>query len=408
MPNSFETANNHVCIAGAGPAGVMLSILLARKGIPVTLLEAQADFDRDFRGDTLHASSLEILEQLGLAEPVLKLCHAKAAKFHLTSGNESITMADFSGLDSAYPYIAMIPQERFLTFLTEEAKKFPQFRLIMQAKFHDLIVKDNQVCGVKYVKDGNEHEINSCLTIGADGRGSRVREKAGIKLGKSSPPMDVIWFKLPRGENMGAENRTGGQFGKGTMLVILDRGNQLQVGYVILKGSYKSLREAGISALHNEIINLAPELEPSLAALKDWSQCAILSVVTGRVDKWHKPGLLLIGDAAHVMSPVGGVGINYAIQDAIAAANVLTEPLLNGMVSDDDLHAVQLRRERPVRFIQSIQSIIQKRIIAGALKGDKPFRPPLPVRFMTRFAFFRNMMARIMAYGLDPQKIEHV
>lgn len=403
-----ESVENHVCIIGAGPAGVMLSLLLARQGIPVTLLEAQADFDRDFRGDTLHASSLEILEQIGLAEPVLKLCHAKAAKFRLTSGNESITMADFSRLDSGYPYIALIPQERFLTFLTNEAKKFPHFRLFMQAKFHDLIVTDDRVCGVKYVQEGNEHEVRACLTVGADGRGSRVREKAGIKLGKSSPPMDVIWFKLPRPEQMGTENKTGGVFGKGTMLAILDRGNELQIGYVIVKGSYKSLREAGIPALQDEIRKLAPELGPALPALKDWSQCAILSVVTGRVGQWYRPGLLLIGDAAHVMSPVGGVGINYAIQDAVAAANILTGPLLQQHITEMDLAEVQRRRERPIRFIQSVQSIIQKRIIAGALKGNKPFRPPLPVRFMTRFAFFRNIMARIMAYGLDPQRIEHI
>jgi 2-polyprenyl-6-methoxyphenol hydroxylase-like FAD-dependent oxidoreductase len=386
----------------------MLSILLARKGIPVTLLEAQADFDRDFRGDTLHASSLEILEQMGLAEPVLKLCHAKAEKFRLTSGNESITMADFSGLDSDYPYIALIPQDRFLTYLTDEAKKFPHFQLIKQAKFHNLIVRDDQVCGVKYVRDGKEHDIGACLVVGADGRGSRVREKAGIRLGKSSPPMDVIWFKLPRPDHMGAQNKTGGVFGKGAMLAILDRGNELQIGYVIVKGSYKSLREAGIPALQDEIRKLAPELGTVLPVLKDWSQCAILSVVTGRVEQWYKPGLLLIGDAAHVMSPVGGVGINYAIQDAVAAANILTGPLLQQHVTEMDLADVQHKRERPVRFIQSVQSIIQKRIIAGALKGDRPFRPPLLVRILTRFTFFRNIMARIMAYGLDPQRIEHI
>ena len=403
-----ESTNNHVCIVGAGPAGVILALLLVRKGVPVTLLEAQADFDRDFRGDTLHASSLEILEQIGLVEPVLKLCHAKADRFRLTSGGESITMADFSDLHSAYPYIALIPQERFLTFLAEEAKKYPQFHLIMQAKFHDLIVKDAQVCGVRYVKDGHESEIRACLVIGADGRGSRVREKADIKLGKSSPPMDVIWFKLPRPDHLGTQNKTGGVFGKGTMLAMLDRGNEMQIGYVIVKGSYKALREAGIPALQDEIKKLAPELEPSLPALKDWSQCAILSVVTGRVERWYKPGLLLIGDAAHVMSPVGGVGINYAIQDAVAAANVLTMPLLQQGVTEMDLAEVQYRRERPVRFIQSVQSIIQKRIIAGALKGDKPFRPPLPVRIMTRFKFFRRIMARTMAYGLDPQRIENI
>ena len=401
-----EYAPNHVCIIGAGPAGVVLAILLVRQGIPVTLLEAQADFDRDFRGDTLHASSLEILDQIGLAQPVLDLCHAKVDKFRFTSVEDRITMADFTRLDTPFPYIALIPQEKFLSFLTEEAKKYSGFRLIMNAKFHDLITNDNKVCGVKYMKDGTEHDIPAYLTIGADGRGSRVREKAGIKLGKSSPPMDVIWFKLPRAEHMGPENQTGGQFGKGTILALLDRGNELQIGYVIVKGSYKALREAGISALHDELIKLIPALQPSLTHLKDWSQCSILSVVTGRVEQWHKPGLLLIGDAAHVMSPVGGVGINYAIQDAAAVANVLTNPLRNQEVTEQDLAEVQLRRERPVRFIQSVQSIIQRRIIAGALNAEKPFRPPLLIRLLARFAFFQKGMARIMAFGLAPERVQ--
>lgn len=402
-----ESASNHVCIVGAGPAGVILSILLARQGVPVTLLEAQNDFDRDFRGDTLHASSLEILQQIGFAEPVLELCHSKIQKFQFTTHEDNITMADFSILDTAYPYIALIPQQKFLTFMTDEARKFPNFRLIMNAKFHELIVKGDKVCGVKYRKDGSEHEVPACLVVGSDGRGSRVREKAGIKLGKTSPPMDVIWFKLPRNENMGAENHTGIQFGSGSMLVILDRGNDLQVGYVIVKGSYKALRENGIPALKNELIKIAPELEPSLSTLNDWSQCAILSVVTGRVEQWYKPGLLLIGDAAHVMSPVGGVGINYAIQDAVAAANVLTEPLCQKQVTETDLADVQHRRERSVRFIQSVQSLAQKRIIAGALKSDKAFRPPLIIRILTRFAFFRKRIAKTMAYGIQPEYLEN-
>lgn len=401
----LNKSDNRVCIVGAGPAGVILSLLLARRGIPVTLLEAQADFNRDFRGDTLHASSLEILDQIGLAEQILELCHARVDRFQLTSEKEQIVLANFSLLASRFPYIALIPQEKLLAFLTAEAKKLPDFQLIMNAKFHDLIIENNKICGVTYMQEGVENKVNAYLTIGADGRGSRVREKAGIKLGKTTPPMDVIWFKLPRGKNTGSGNVTGGRFGTGTMLAILDRGNELQVGFVILKGSYKALREAGIKALHNELIKLAPELKESVTDLKDWSQCAILSVVTGRVERWYKSGLLLIGDAAHVMSPVGGVGINYAVHDAVAAANALTKPLLDNNVTEMDLAEVQYRRERPVRFIQSVQSIIQRRIIAGALKSDKPFRPPFLVRILARFHFFQKIMARTMAYGLQPERL---
>lgn len=407
MSSFNESAHNHVCIVGAGPAGVILSILLARQGIPVTLLEGQADFDRDFRGDTLHASSMEILDQMGLAESVLKLSHARVEKFQLTTPEDKITMADFSRLKTPFPYIALIPQERFLTFLTNEAKKNPNFRLIMNAKVHDLIMEDNKICGVIYMKDGRDHEVRACLTIGADGRGSRVREKAGIKLGKTTPPMDVIWFKLPRGQNTGSGNATGGRFGTGAMLAILDRGDEWQLGFVILKGSYKSLREEGMASFHDELIKLAPELKPVLTNLKDWSQCAILSVVTGRVDRWYKPGLLLIGDAAHVMSPVGGVGINYAINDAVAAANTLIDPLIKGTVTEMDLAEVQYRRERPIRFIQAVQSIIQRRIIANALTSGKPFRPPFLVRIMAGFSFFQKRLARIMAYGLQPETLKH-
>lgn len=407
MPSFKATAHSHVCIVGAGPAGVILSILLARQGIPVTLLEGQADFDRDFRGDTLHASSMEIMGQMGIAESVLELCHARIDKFQLTTTEDKITMADFSRLKSSFPYVALIPQEKFLTFLTGEARKLPDFRLVMKARVHDLIWEDNKVCGVIYIKDDQANYVRACLTIGADGRGSTVRQKAGIKLGKTAPPMDVIWFKLPRDQNTGSGNATGARFGTGAMLAMLDRGYEWQLGFVILKGSYKSLREEGMASFHNELIKLAPELKPVLKDLKDWSQCAILSVVTGRVEQWYKPGLLLIGDAAHVMSPVGGVGINYAIHDAVAAANALIEPLLKRNISEMDLADVQYRRERPTRFIQAVQSIMQRRIIANALKSDKPFRPPLIVRILARFSFFQKKVARILAYGLQPETLKH-
>jgi 2-polyprenyl-6-methoxyphenol hydroxylase-like FAD-dependent oxidoreductase len=403
-----ESAQNHVCIVGAGPAGVVLALLLARQGIPVTLLEGQADFDRDFRGDTLHASSLEIFNQLGLAESILKLSLGKLEKLQFDSADSSIIIAEFTSLDTAYPYVALIPQEQLLNFLTEEAKKLPNYRLLMNAKVTDLIREENQTRGVVYKHEGQEKKISAYLTIGADGRGSTVRQKAGIKLGKTSPPMDVIWFKLPRDLDNVLGKAAEIRFGSGTMLVMIDRGDEWQMGFVVIKGSYKKLRESGMESFHNELLKLVPELKKSISVLKDWSQCAILSVVTGRVDQWYQPGLLLIGDAAHVMSPVGGVGINYAIHDAVAVANLLTEPLITGNVTESNLAKVQQQRERPIQFIQTVQAFIQKRIIASALKTDKPFQPPLPMRVMSNFSFFRKIMARVIAYGLRPEILKNV
>ena len=231
-----ESAQNHVCIVGAGPAGVVLALLLARQGIPVTLLEGQADFDRDFRGDTLHASSLEIFNQLGLAESILKLSLGKLEKLQFDSADSSITIAEFTSLDTAYPYVALIPQEQLLNFLTEEAKKLPNYRLLMNAKVTDLIREENQTRGVIYKHEGQEKKISAYLTIGADGRGSTVRQKAGIKLGKTSPPMDVIWFKLPRDLDNVLGKAAEIRFGSGTMLVMIDRGDEWQMGFVVMKG----------------------------------------------------------------------------------------------------------------------------------------------------------------------------
>ena len=397
---------NNVCIVGAGPAGVVLGLLLAKQGIQVTVLESQSDFDRDFRGDTLHASSLEIFDQLGLAESILKLSNGRLDKFKFDTADSKITIADFAMLETAFPFVALIPQEKFLGFLSDEASKIPGFQLLLNAKVTGLISDSDQIKGVFYKHEGQEKKLNACLTIGADGRGSTVRQKANIKLGKTSPPMDVIWFKLPHSDDIAGQVAKI-HFGSGSMLVMIDRGDEWQLGFVVIKGSYKSLREKGIEAFHNELLQLVPELEKSLHVITDWSQCAILSVVTGRVEKWYQPGLLLIGDAAHVMSPVGGVGINYAIQDAVATANLITGPLKKGNVTESDLAAVQQQRQRATRFIQTVQAFIQKRIIANALKTDKPFKPPLPIRILSRFSFFQRVTARVMAYGLKPEIIKY-
>ena len=325
-----ENARNHVCIVGGGPAGVVLALILVRNGVPVTLVESQADFDRDFRGDTLHAYSMEILAQLNLAEAVLELSNSRIEQAQFGTGRGLVTMADFTRLQTAYPYVALVPQARFLERLVEEAKQYPGFRLCMNATFTELLKQDEQIAGIKCVHNDEARSIPAHLVVAADGRNSAVRQQAGMELCRTSPPMDVLWFKLPAPENRKLAGGFQARFGAGTMLIIIDRGDHWQAGFIILKGSYRDFRKAGLGAFRDQLAEIAPELKDIFSGLEDWSQCAILSVVTGRVEQWHRPGLLLIGDAAHVMSPVGGVGINYAIQDAVSAANVLAPRLVQG------------------------------------------------------------------------------
>ena len=401
-----ENARNHVCIAGGGPAGVVLALILARNGIPVTLVEAQADFDRDFRGDTLHAYSMEILAQLNLADAVLGLSNARIERAQFGTARGLITLADFTRLETAYPYVALVPQSRFLERLVEEAKQYQNFRILMNATFTELLKLDEQAVGIKCVHANEPRSIPAHLVIGADGRNSAIRQQANMELCRTSSPMDVLWFKLPLPENRKLAGGFQARFGAGTMLIIIDRGDHWQAGFIILKGSYRDFRKAGLGAFRDQLTEMAPELQETFSHLKEWSQYAILSVVTGRVEQWYQPGLLLIGDAAHVMSPVGGVGINYAIQDAVSAANVLTPHLVQGTVSENDLAEVQKRRETAVAFIQQLQRFIQNRIIAAALKSDKPFQLPLPIRILSRSAFVQRKFAQVLAYGLKPELLD--
>jgi 2-polyprenyl-6-methoxyphenol hydroxylase-like FAD-dependent oxidoreductase len=387
------------CIVGGGPGGAVLALLLARKGIPVMLLEAHEDFDRDFRGDTIHPSVLEIMDQLGLAERLLQLRHSKihTARFMTPSG--PIIVADFKRLKTRFPYIMMLPQVHFLEFITEEAKRYPNFQLVMGASAQELIEEEGEMQGVRYRDHEGWHEVRALLTVGADGRSSRVRRMAGFNPIKTSPPMDVLWFRWPRRPEDG--EGILGRFGRGHGLVLLDRLDQWQVGYVILKGSYQQVRAAGLEALRGSITEMAPEFADRTETLQDWEQIAVLSVESSRCPVWYRPGLLLIGDAAHVMSPIGGVGINYAIQDAVVAANVLTDPLLAGQVRLDHLKQVQRERERPTRIIQWIQKQVQQRIIGAALKSNAPLTLPLSVRLLLRIPGLRDIPARIIAFGVQ-------
>ena len=391
------------CIVGAGPAGAVLALLLARNGVPVILLELHDDFDRDFRGDTIHPSVMENMEEIGLADRLLELPHSKARTINFMSTSGPIAMIDFSFLKTKYPYITMLPQARFLEFITNEARRYPHFQLIMGANVRELIEENGEVRGVRYNGgDDRQHEVRALLTVAADGRSSRIRRLAGLEPIKTSPPMDVLWFRLPRRAADGAGAL--GRLGRGHILILLDRSEQWQVGYVIPKGSYQQLRAAGLAELRRFVAELAPELGDRVDHLKDWNQVAMLSVESSRLARWYYPGLLLIGDAAHVMSPVGGVGINYAIQDAVVAANLLSQPLKAGEVRLRDLQAVQRRRMWPTRIIQSFQSMIQRRLISQALDTTRPFRPPA----FFRFSILRKLAARFIAYGVWPAHVKNL
>jgi len=392
------------CIVGAGPGGAVLALLLARQGISVTLLEAHEDFDRDFRGDTIHPSVLHIMDELGLADRVLQLRHSKIHQAAFATPNGPITIADFRRVEDKFPFIAMLPQAQFLEFITTEAKHYPSFRLLMGASVQDLIEEDGFVRGVRYRSLDGWHEVRATLTVGADGRSSRIRRLAGFEPLKTSPPMDILWFRIPRAE--GDPEGVLGHFGRGHALVLLDRLDEWQVGFVIMKGSYSQVRASGLDALRRSIADLLIEFPDRIEHLKDWKQVAVLSVESSRVPRWYAPGLLLIGDAAHVMSPIGGVGINYAIQDAVVAANVLSKPLKMRKVAIEELREVQRQREWPVKVIQWIQSQLQKRIIAAALKSDKPLQLPSFMRFILRIPIIRDLPARILAFGVRAVHVE--
>src|SRR5918994_383212 len=397
------------CVVGGGPGGAVMSLLLARAGVDVTLLEAHPDFDREFRGDTLHPSVMEIMDQLGLAQRLLELRHTELRTFTLQTVSGPFTPVDLSRLDTNYPYITMMPQTSFLEFVTGEASRYPIFRLVMGARVRELVEEDGVVRGVRYESEDGWHEVRAVLTVGADGRGSRVRRLAGFEPIKTSPPMDVLWFKLPRKK----EDPEGivGRFGRGHAAVMLDRDDYWQGGYIIPKGTYPELRREGIEALHRGFAELIPEYADRIEHVTDWSQASLLSVESSRCPRWYRPGLLLIGDAAHVMSPVGGVGINYAIQDAVVAANVLSGPLKKSQERLVDLDtgylaAVQRRREWPTRIIQRAQAVVQRRVLASALRFSEPFSPPLVPRLLPRIPILRDLPGRLIAFGVWPVHVK--
>jgi 2-polyprenyl-6-methoxyphenol hydroxylase-like FAD-dependent oxidoreductase len=385
------------CIVGGGPAGVILALLLARQGIPVVLLEAHLDFDRDFRGDTLHPSVMEVMDEIGLADRLLQLPYAKIDQFAIGG---SAPQANFKALKTKFPYITMMAQSAFLTFLTEEARRFPCFQLHMGARVEELIEENGQVCGVRYRAQDGWHELRAQLTVGADGRFSWIRKLAGLKAKTYAQPMDILWFRLSRkpDEPQGVMAR----FARGHALICLNRGTQWQIAYIIGKGTYQQVHAAGLEVLRESIVEAAPEMAERVQELQDWKSISMLSVAADCLLRWYRPGLLLIGDAAHIMSPAGGNGINYAIMDAVATANILSEPLRHGRLSVADLARVQRRRELPTRIIQAIVNGMQKRMLKSVLDPNTSFSLPL----FLRLPLFSHFAPRVLGFGIRPEHVK--
>lgn len=399
--NQCDARTTACCVVGGGPGGAMLALLLARRGVPVTLLEMHKDFDRDFRGDTIHPSTLEVLDQLGLADKLLEIPHSKITGPTLQFANGPFRPFDLGRLKTRFPYIAMIPQVRFLDFITREAAKYSEFKLVMHAQVQHLVEENGAIAGVRYLgADGEEHELRAKLTVGTDGRFSTVRRLAGFEPIKTAPPMDVLWFRLPK--LSGEPAVTGGAFGGiggGRIFIVLERPDYWQAGLVFPKGQYQAMRAQGVEAIRKSLVETEPRFAKHAESLADWQQFTLLSVESSRCLLWHKPGVLIIGDAAHVMSPVGGVGINYAVQDAVVAANVLAAPLKTGTVSEAHLAEVQRQREWPTRVIQRMQLIMQDRLMVRALQSTGPTTISWHFRLLFKIPFVRDIPAKLIAFG---------
>jgi 2-polyprenyl-6-methoxyphenol hydroxylase-like FAD-dependent oxidoreductase len=398
-----ERISVRCCIAGGGPAGMMLGYLLARAGVQVLVLEKHADFLRDFRGDTIHPSTLEVMYELGLLQEFLGLPHQEVYELNAQVGEMRVTIADFRHLPTRRRFIALMPQWDFLNFLAEHSVGFPGFGLRMEVEVTGLMQDAGRVIGVHAKSPQGAIEVRADLVVGADGRNSVVREKAGLKVKDFGAPMDVLWFRLTR--NPEDPIATMGRFDAGRIFIMINRGEYWQCGYVIAKGRFEEMRRQGFETFRAEIMRLAPFARDSVRELRSWDDVKLLTVRVDRLLEWFRPGLLCIGDAAHAMSPVGGVGINLAIQDAVAAANLLFKPLRQGQLTIDPLSRIQKRRELPTRVTQWLQVTVQRRIIARVLGETKPFKPPLAVRLLATAPFLRRIPARIVGLGIRPEHV---
>ena len=390
-------------IAGGGPAGMMLGLLLARAGVEVVVLEKHADFLRDFRGDTVHPSSLQVIHELGWIDEFLRLPHQPARRLSASVGKARVTIADFTHLPTHCKFIALMPQWDFLNFLAAKGARYPGFKLLMRAEVTDLIEEQGRVVGLKAATSAGPLEVRADLVVGADGRTSVVRERAKLAGREFGAPMDVLWFRLSR--STADVEDTMGRFDAGRIFVTINRGDYWQCGFVIPKGSLEQIHQQGLPAFRADIARLAPMLADRVGELADWDAVKLLTVRVDRLDQWHRPGLLCIGDAAHAMSPVGGIGINLAIQDAVAAANILAHPLREGRLSETDLDAVQRRREFPTKATQALQVFVQNRIISPLLGRSRTVAPPLPLRILNAVPYLRRFPARLLGLGIRPEHV---
>jgi 2-polyprenyl-6-methoxyphenol hydroxylase-like FAD-dependent oxidoreductase len=391
------------CIAGGGPAGMMLGLLLARRGIDVLVLEKHADFLRDFRGDTIHPSTLEIMYELGLLDAFLSLPHDEVQTVGGQIGDASVTIADFRHLPTRCKFLALMPQWDFLNFLLAAAKRYPNFRLLTDTVATDLIEERGRIAGLSAQTGTGRIAIRADLVVAADGRHSVLRAKAGLEVMSLGAPMDVLWMRLSRRPS--DQPQTLGRIDAGRLMVMLNRGSYWQCAFVIRKGGFEAIREQGLPALRDIISRLVPWLGERPAELTAWSDIKLLTVAVDRLRRWYRPGLLCIGDAAHAMSPIGGVGINLAIQDAVATANILAPALSRGAPGESDLAAVQRRRLWPTAMTQRLQVLIQERVITRILAGSGGGRPALAVRLLQWFPILRRLPARLLGLGFRPEHI---
>jgi 2-polyprenyl-6-methoxyphenol hydroxylase-like FAD-dependent oxidoreductase len=398
-----ESIVGQCCIVGGGPAGMMLGFLLARAGVKVVVLEKHADFLRDFRGDTVHPSTLELMYELGLLDEFLTLPHRKVERFGADIGGKHVQIVDLTHLPTHCKYIALMPQWDFLDFLAKKGSGYETFDLRMEAEATDLIEEEGRIVGVRAKTPQGDLSVKADLIVGCDGRHSTLRREAGLKSDDFGAPMDVLWFRVSRKEGDPAE--AFGRIDAGAMMVMLDRGDYWQCAYLIPKGGYERVKGRGLEAFRSSVCALSPFLMDRMTQVRSFEDVKLLTVAVDLLRQWWRPGLLLIGDAAHAMSPVGGVGINIAVQDAVAAANRLAAPLRAGQVKAADLDAIQERRIWPARMTQRMQLLMQNRLIGPALQGVHKPSPPVVFRLLNSVPVLQRIPARVLALGFRPEHV---